>query len=504
MTAASLSTTAPTQSILRKDHAFDYWEIIPRLLNTTRCRESVSAMTSVTEKVMDWWSEDAFGNECWSIGLERSDKTVNPTIKQESNEQAGDNFSLEVRNNFETYSSHEDDVDAVKDDISHKDTSGGSVIVLGSDPSKAACDITFPKIKTEVTEECLKKEYEEITISEEQIVSESPEECDCQVAVLNNSKPFKTGSVTDFDLSKSSVLPGSTADVQLRSYLHKAMTFNIAHDGDISSKSCGKMYVENRKREKPYSCALCFKKYFSKNNLKTHIHAHTTGRSFFCSVCSANFPRNDSVNKHMRTHTGEKPFSCLVCDKKFSQRGHLNIHMRTHTQEKPFSCSVCDVKFSLKAHLMIHMRIHTGEKPYSCSVCSAKFSVKCTLKIHMRTHTREKPFSCSLCNMKFTQKGHLKNHMRIHTGEKPHSCLVCSIKFSRKWSLKLHMRTHTREKPFSCSVCDVKCSQKSALKSHMHIHTCEKSYSCSICSANFSHKGNLKNHMHIHMSAKPL
>ncbi|XP_063226794.1 uncharacterized protein LOC134533273 isoform X5 [Bacillus rossius redtenbacheri] len=128
---------------------------------------------------MDWWSEDVFGNECWSIGLERPGKIVNPTIKQESYKQV--EITVENNCNNESYddvdeddSSHEDD-GGDEDDSSHEVTSNGSVIDFSPDSSMATCDITFPSIKKEEAEEHLKKEYEEIEICEEYVSKLSEE-----------------------------------------------------------------------------------------------------------------------------------------------------------------------------------------------------------------------------------------------------------------------------------------------------------------------------------------
>ncbi|XP_063217141.1 oocyte zinc finger protein XlCOF6-like isoform X3 [Bacillus rossius redtenbacheri] len=507
---------------------------------------------------MDWWSEDVFGNECWSIGLEKSGRTVNTTIKKESNELVEDNCSHEVINSVQNECSHEDGTD-VRDYSSHEDdsdvdeySSNGSVIILSSDSSTAPCDITFPKIKTEVIEEHLKKEYKEVTISEEQIVSETSEESNFLLAATISSKSFQTDHAKytrkNLDSVKSTIFPVSTAGVQ-SSILFESKKLNQYNDfsGIIdqagqpnekiinihnliqSSKNsslnitCSTDVGEfNQAIVNSFTCYMCKASYQNTCSLKQHfIHKHVTEysikdckkkgvlnrkrRKMFSHAKSSKtdlFSHKKTLKKHIHTHTGEKPFSCSVCSANFSQKSILNTHMLTHTGEKPYSCSVCSAKFSHKSSLIEHLRTHTGEKPFSCSVCSAKFSRKSILNSHMRTHTGEKPFSCSVCSEKFSHKSHLNTHMRTHTGEKPFSCSVCSAKFSHKPHLNSHMSKHTGEKPFSCSVCSAKFSRKSHLNPHMRKHTGEKPFSCSVCGAKYSWKRSLDLHMLTHTGEK--
>ncbi|XP_063232707.1 zinc finger protein OZF-like isoform X2 [Bacillus rossius redtenbacheri] len=456
---------------------------------------------------MDWWSEDAFGNECWSIGLERLGRTVYPTIKQESNELVEDNYSHEVKDKAQSDCKYEDDSDVDKDDSSHEDTSKDSIIVLSSDSSMAACDITFPNIKMEVAEE---KEYKEVTIGEEQIVYESSEESNVLLAAPKCSKTFKTDIVTcvrTIDSVESTSGPGCTPDVQSRRGLEQRM---LNHCSDFSGKidqechtndkrikshnliqtkqirslnlTCSpEVGVFNEAVVKPVSCFLCKDSFDDTRALKQHIINHAKNAVYVNKVCR---------KKHAQNLMRRKPFSCALCHKIFFTKPSLRIHVHTHTikeslslplggetishkghtSRRSFSCSLCCAKFPKNKHLISHKCTHRGKKPFSCKICGAKFSQKSHRNFHIRTHTGEKPFSCSVCSAKFSRNDSLKLHMRIHTGEKPFSCSVCSAKFSRKYNLTLHIRTHTGEKPFSCSICNAKFTWKSSLNSHVHTH----------------------------------
>ncbi|XP_066458418.1 oocyte zinc finger protein XlCOF6-like isoform X7 [Eleutherodactylus coqui] len=257
------------------------------------------------------------------------------------------------------------------------------------------------------------------------------------------------------------------------------------------------------RREKPYSCKECTKRYRVKSHLVRHQRIHTGEKPFSCSECGKSFNQKSNLIQHQRRHTGEKPYSCSQCGKHFDFKANLLVHQRSHTGEKPFSCSECGKHFGFKANLLVHQRIHTGEKPFSCSECGKCFTGKSNLATHQRTHTGEKPFACSECGKCFAAKSVLIKHQRTHTGEKPFLCPECGKCFTEKSYLVTHRRIHTGEKPFSCSECGKCFADKSALVTHQRTHTGEKSFSCSECGKCFAEKKALATHQRTHTGVKP-
>ncbi|XP_063290481.1 oocyte zinc finger protein XlCOF7.1-like isoform X3 [Pelobates fuscus] len=72
-----------------------------------------------------------------------------------------------------------------------------------------------------------------------------------------------------------------------------------------------------------------------------------------CSECGKSCANNSNLG-HGTLHTGDKPFSCSICWKRFYWRTQCLKHQRTHTGKQPFSCSECEKSFAKSAYLVIH------------------------------------------------------------------------------------------------------------------------------------------------------
>ncbi|XP_054566059.1 zinc finger and SCAN domain-containing protein 5B-like [Eptesicus fuscus] len=135
------------------------------------------------------------------------------------------------------------------------------------------------------------------------------------------------------------------------------------------------------------------------------------------------------------------PYECQDCSKRFSYKSQLDLHRRTHTGERPFQCRYCPKRFIQASDLHVHHRIHTGRKPYCCTVCQERFTHASTLRGHERVHTQERPFQCDVCLKSFSHRGNLNVHMRTHTGLKPYRCPQCDGAFRQLGTFQRHRRT---------------------------------------------------------------
>ncbi|EFA13125.1 gastrula zinc finger protein XlCGF57.1 [Tribolium castaneum] len=307
--------------------------------------------------------------------------------------------------------------------------------------------------------------------------------------------------------------------------------------------------------EKPPTCDICSRTFYSRANLERHVKIHMGDKSYVCEFCGRSYTREDNFKGHLRLHTGEKPYVCEYCGKSFKNKANLNIHrlrrhnnqsyvcefcsksfreekllnlhkQNIHSEEKPFACThcteryntmlaltnhlethgiqcenslidtmcpICNKVFFTKAILKTHLLYH-GDKQFSCTFCTKKFCTENQLTVHTRIHTGEKPYVCKPCNKSFNTMVSLKYHMYLHTGEKPHKCTFCDKAFVQSHHLKRHMMLHTGEKPYSCPHCDKKSTCKFSMECHVRIHTKEKPFKCDICSKAFRNPFYIRKH----------
>ncbi|KAB7501639.1 Zinc finger protein, partial [Armadillidium nasatum] len=254
-----------------------------------------------------------------------------------------------------------------------------------------------------------------------------------------------------------------------------------------------------------HSCSFCSYKSVRKHDLERHImFKHKREKPFACCFCSKRFTVKNNLKIHLRVHTGEKPYKCSWCSMKFNQKGIL--------RSDHFVCQICMKAFTLNAYLKVHMRMHTGVKPYKCQLCSKSFTQKSNLNTHMQTNHSQLYLKISVKNetvkrmpmpqsrrgrkSKYDDYGHelLLNPKRA--GLKFYSCPMCPYKSYVGNDVKRHiMFKHRGEKPFRCPVCDKCFALKHQLKIHTRIHTGEKPYHCSNCSKQFSQLSHLNHHL---------
>ncbi|XP_054574587.1 LOW QUALITY PROTEIN: zinc finger and SCAN domain-containing protein 5B-like [Eptesicus fuscus] len=166
-----------------------------------------------------------------------------------------------------------------------------------------------------------------------------------------------------------------------------------------------------------------------------------TGQHGSNSVGASNTvePTGPPVGKESRRQI---PYECQDCSKRFSYKSQLDLHRRTHTGERPFQCHYCPKRFIQASDRKVHHWIHTpGQKPYRCTVCKERFTHSSTLRGHERVHTQERPYQCDVCPKSFRHRGNLNVHMRIHSGLRPYWCPQCDGAFRQLGTFQRHQRT---------------------------------------------------------------
>lgn len=137
-----------------------------------------------------------------------------------------------------------------------------------------------------------------------------------------------------------------------------------------------------------------------------------------CCFCKKVISSRHGLKKHIeRFHRKITKFSCDLCPKFYFVKNELKIHMnRVHLKSyEKLHCNLCDYKTTKKHLLKNHEKKHRDK--IECSICG-----KLVMNMKFHLHVHEGKEQCSICQ-KMVQKRNMKNHMkRIHVAKKCKSC----------------------------------------------------------------------------------
>uniref|UniRef100_A0A8D0DG12 Uncharacterized protein n=2 Tax=Salvator merianae TaxID=96440 RepID=A0A8D0DG12_SALMN len=246
-----------------------------------------------------------------------------------------------------------------------------------------------------------------------------------------------------------------------------------------------------RKREKPYKCPKCQRRFLGRLALTAHRRLHVrkwpriapqgSGRSSHApdlavpqegplGASPSPFPGSQgegtvpfwpemALHQQAPAAHGFNPWSLGYGPQPLPGHQAPGLH-----GSGEFICDQCGWSFQgweeLVTHQMAHMAAEgiagsvpkagalaqlAGDRPYACNQCGKSFRHKPNLLAHRQVHTGERRYQCQECGKSFGSKAYLASHQHIHTGEKPYICSQCGKSFRHKPNLISHQKIHSRE-----------------------------------------------------------
>lgn len=326
--------------------------------------------------------------------------------------------------------------------------------------------------------------------------------------------------------------------------IHQHLHFEVKFTCKICRKTFSnysrlKFHTIDHIKERNHVCEVCEKAFYLRRHLQSHLKSHSLKKELECSICSKNFKTRKQRIQHENIHTGnfDRPHTCPICNKFYFTTNHLKCHIKTHANAKtkntktkpPYTCEKCGKHLLSKWSLKRHMFIHTEEKPYTCKICNKDFCWSSTLKLHTTLkHSSDAKYRCKFCYLGFMDRVTFLDHQNMHLGIKQYQCELCSSKFTRRANLRTHkkvkhghvdkkqlhecefcgkiftgpvarnehIRKHTGYCPLRCKICGKSYSSYNTLQNHIFTHTLP--YECGICKKRFSGKTNLLKHLKHH------
>jgi len=245
----------------------------------------------------------------------------------------------------------------------------------------------------------------------------------------------------------------------------------------FKNSSRATFHMRNSHPEAMTECALCGKKFPSKEA----VEAHKVGSHFRvpCSRCHESFDSNRTLQKHeLEVHKGEVPLMCDQCGKTFPStwalRSHIALCIKYQSggyKDAPLMCDQCGKAFRSTSKLCRHAAACVTGSQAKCTFCEEKFATTEDRVRHME-EVHQDMLNCDSCGRSFQAYKTFRNHSSICRRKKAglysDMCSICGKRFLGKKKLQDHMEIHHSQ--VKCSVCGVEVNSGKLILHKMLAH----------------------------------
>jgi KRAB domain-containing zinc finger protein len=245
--------------------------------------------------------------------------------------------------------------------------------------------------------------------------------------------------------------------------------------------------------QKGQECDICGR--FIKASMNVHLWTHLGEEEKAAWLASG---KKDPTKRNRTLLENSKknlPFQCVKCGKRFAMLHYLKAHEESHVPKEDrekLICDVCGQSFTTKRGLDLHgIRVHHPDKLIGkwkeCKICDKKYLIQTHLDVHMmRHHGKEKKIVCELCGLKFVNMCSLRKHSYAHLppDQRPFKCTHCPMDFRHSGNLFRHVeKDHPEE------------VTPTEPKSKPIEYTCKQMYPCPVCDKLFPLPSRLTKHL---------
>ena len=200
----------------------------------------------------------------------------------------------------------------------------------------------------------------------------------------------------------------------IKEHCHNKVTKCSICEQKCANKHDLKRHVKQIHMSETYKCNICHKKY---KDLHNHINFfHEKIRNFQCSYCYKKFQTKNVLKSHVQSiHLGEKT-NCPDCKKDISV-DNFSRHVREIHKKIKKLCPNCDKEFAM-SNLTRHIKAVHNNDSTKCPQCN-KTITRINLLKHIKSVHNKLNVICNICNVECLYSNISVHKRKVHGLGKP-------------------------------------------------------------------------------------